>query len=668
MNFLFPQFLFGLFALSIPIIVHLFNFRRAKKLYFSNVQFLETVKQTSSSKLRIKHLLVLLARLLFVTFLVLAFAQPFIPGKEQGLSNKEVYLYLDNSLSMSNQVGGEVTAIDQAYNYLSTIIDLYPRDTRYKLLTNDFAPFSNTLKGKEEVQELTTEIGLSNISRSLDEVMGRLDMKSVGSANARDLYFVTDFQKSTLGSLQNFTDSANNYYVLPVQYPLVGNVYVDSVYLKDPFLTGDRGNELIVKIQNSGESDVTDLVVKFFMEDAQIATASVNLGPQSSAELSFDLSLEITGNQKCRLSFEEFPVAFDNDHYFILSRSERINVLEIKSEKAGDAITKVFGNEQLFNLSSYNANNLDYSAINQADLIVLNELQSINQTLLPAFDQYLAKRGDLFIVPHSEVDSISYQSLLSFLPFSIPELTERQKLASINPRNPYYEGIFEKANESFDMSEANSSLTWSPSAGDLINYRNGRPYLSRFDRLGTIYLVGSPLNDEFTGFHKHALFVPVMYRAGVLSKKSVNRLSFSLDESVISLKLDSLSGNVIYQLRRDSEEIIPNQRITGDQLILDLPKFILRSGFYELMGNGKIMAVLAFNNSKSESKLDQWTSEEEIKSVFSSVTNLDVFQFDDAKDFSIAMKERYEGINLWKYALVLALIFMLSEVLLLRFL
>ncbi len=32
------------------------------------------------------------------------------------------------------------------------------------------------------------------------------------------------------------------------------------------------------------------------------------------------------------------------------------------------------------------------------------------------------------------------------------------------------------------------------------------------------------------------------------------------------------------------------------------------------------------------------------------------------------MKERYEGVNLWKYALILALLFIFTEVLLLRFL
>src|SRR3954466_8318477 len=79
MHFIYPGFLFALFTLSIPVIVHLFNFRRFKKIYFTNVRFLREIKQDTQSKSRLRHLLILISRILAVTFLVLAFAQPYIP-------------------------------------------------------------------------------------------------------------------------------------------------------------------------------------------------------------------------------------------------------------------------------------------------------------------------------------------------------------------------------------------------------------------------------------------------------------------------------------------------------------------------------------------------------------------------------------------------------------
>ena len=68
MNFLFPTFLFGLSAIAIPIIIHLFNFRKYKKIYFTNVQFLKELKQESDSKSKLKEWIILLLRILAISF------------------------------------------------------------------------------------------------------------------------------------------------------------------------------------------------------------------------------------------------------------------------------------------------------------------------------------------------------------------------------------------------------------------------------------------------------------------------------------------------------------------------------------------------------------------------------------------------------------------------
>jgi hypothetical protein len=51
MQFLHPAFLFALGALAIPVIIHLFNFRRFKTVYFSNVSFLKEIKEETSSRI-----------------------------------------------------------------------------------------------------------------------------------------------------------------------------------------------------------------------------------------------------------------------------------------------------------------------------------------------------------------------------------------------------------------------------------------------------------------------------------------------------------------------------------------------------------------------------------------------------------------------------------------
>ncbi|MCX6185937.1 MAG: BatA domain-containing protein, partial [Bacteroidetes bacterium] len=79
MQFVYPGFLFALFAISIPIIIHLFNFRRYKKIVFSDIRFLKQVIEKNQKQQNIKNWLVLLCRILAISFLVIAFAQPYLP-------------------------------------------------------------------------------------------------------------------------------------------------------------------------------------------------------------------------------------------------------------------------------------------------------------------------------------------------------------------------------------------------------------------------------------------------------------------------------------------------------------------------------------------------------------------------------------------------------------
>ena len=127
MSFLYPGFLWALTVLSIPIIIHLFNFRKTTRIFFSNTRFLEQVRQETTQKRKLKQYLVLAARLLFLLFLVLAFTQPFLPAKEQLTTGRELTIYLDNSYSMLSQVGEKTRALDAGIRFSKEIASLFRR-------------------------------------------------------------------------------------------------------------------------------------------------------------------------------------------------------------------------------------------------------------------------------------------------------------------------------------------------------------------------------------------------------------------------------------------------------------------------------------------------------------------------------------------------------------
>ncbi|HEK21521.1 MAG TPA: hypothetical protein ENO28_13840, partial [Bacteroidetes bacterium] len=115
MHFLYPTFLWSLSALAIPVIIHLFSFRRYKKVYFTNVQFLQEVELQQSGRRNLRERLILISRLLMICFLVLAFAQPYIPGKDAPTAGKQqvISIFVDNSYSMQT-INKEGTLLGQA--------------------------------------------------------------------------------------------------------------------------------------------------------------------------------------------------------------------------------------------------------------------------------------------------------------------------------------------------------------------------------------------------------------------------------------------------------------------------------------------------------------------------------------------------------------------------
>ena len=103
MNFINPFYLFALSAASIPIIIHLLNLRKQKKIEFSTLFFLKEMQKTKIRNIKIKKWLLLLIRTLMIISVVFAFSRPTIKSVIPGFSlesRKSHIIMVDNSYSM----------------------------------------------------------------------------------------------------------------------------------------------------------------------------------------------------------------------------------------------------------------------------------------------------------------------------------------------------------------------------------------------------------------------------------------------------------------------------------------------------------------------------------------------------------------------------------------
>jgi hypothetical protein len=676
-NFLYPSFLFGFLAVSIPIAIHLFNLQKPVKILFPNVKFLKEVQQSTSNKLKLKHLLILLSRICFIIFLVLTFAQPFLLNKDSGnMKGKPfVSVYLDNSFSMQNELNQE-KAIDIGVKSIQQLTELFPGTTSFGFLTNDFEGKDQYFRNKDKLNERISEINYSNNYRLASAVLKRQHKDLLGqSAENKHVLWFSDFQKSTFGDLSSLKfDSTINYHFVPIQNPDISNVSVDSVWLSNPLVKAGENNTLEVNLFNSGNKEVRELSMKLYIDNIQVSSTVIDIKAGSFSKASFVFNISGEGQKKASIRFEDYPVIFDNEYFLTLNVSPKINVLHLY-DNGGANISNVYSNESIFEATNNRSGDFDYSKIANTNLIVFDGIKTISPALLKPLKDFIEQGGSLVVFPNKEADRKSYENFTLQFQLQNPEWVKpdtSQKIAyemmAPDFSNPFFNNIFEKKDSRMLMPYAFPVVKWGRRGVPLLRYKNSEIYLSSNPvGKGTIYLATAPLEEALTNIQRHSIFVPLMYKIAFNSIVSSERLSFSFQEPVVAVDLEEEKDqpNTVYHLEAKELSVIPAQWRTGGKLMLDLPYEQMRAGFYDLKSNGKIYKTVAVNYDKRESKMTCY-SVEELKEATKNYKNIKIYNPETSSQFADSFRQNNLGTPLWKYFLIGALLFLLIEILLIR--
>lgn len=680
MGFLFPTFLWGLLAVSVPLAIHLFNFRRTKKVLFTNVSFLKEIETRKSSFRRIKHLLILLARMLAIACLALAFAQPYLK-KDAGLVDFQGVksFYLDNSFSMQNEENNK-RFIDIATGSLDELLGIYNNLTSLQLVTNDFSPEDHNVFTASGLQDRITRMELTPASRTFREVYSRQkSMLGNASPGKGEMYWISDFQKSTAGDISKVEIDSNHHLTLiPVQAGAGRNIYVDSVWLQTPFLRQGQKNVLNVRIRSSGSEPVENLPVRLILNETQVSASSADIPANGAENVSFDFILGEEGYIRGVVSFDDFPVTFDNQYYFVLNASPVIRILNLHTGAAGlpDPVNRVYRNDSLFHVTNSNAENADVGQVSASDLVILNEIERLPPPLMSGIVDFVGKGGTLLVIPPGKPDVASYKVYLEQMGvFGLEQYSgDVVPLSEPDAGIPFFQDVFEaslKAGGQVNMPSAASVWQWARAGNTLLSLRNGHQFLSQVTvRRGKLYLLSAPLSIMGGSFSQHALFVPVMYKIAASSARA-EKTAYSFEDSAIEINVSEAGPNTVFKIRNGETEIIPIQRLTGNRLVLELPKKAelsgqaLEPGYFSLEANGKSESLLALNLGKAESELEYYSTEE-LRRQFAGRENITVFKNIEDSDLSEKFEKYSTGTRLWKYFLYAALAFLLAEILLVR--
>ena len=657
-NFLNSNVLWGLFAIAIPIIIHLFNLRRVKRVEFSNTSLLRRVKEESSAKRKPVELLILMSRVLGVVLLILTFARPVYKDAQNDLSLQgEVLLYLDNSFSLSVKDQGGQSAFDNAYNLSQDLVNAYPDGTIFRFIENAYSNSIATEFTKSSLTDNLTEVQQVGVDRSFEEISNRQKGQSISG----DVYLVSDFQNSQGLNLLS-ADTTSNYFLVPAMGSDYSNVFVDSVFLQNTFLSGSVTNLLKVRLRRNDRS-INQVNLKLYIDDRLSGTNQISFGDDLIMDYDFEIPLADQAINEIRISLDDPGLAFDNDYYLAINQLDKIRVLELYESNTPSFVSSLFDDNELFQFERGNSNALDNQQIESADFIIINQLSAYSNQLSNAIAGSIDNGKTVLVIPSEKIAAIE----LNRIGLSVVGDTRQRVVLDIpNYENPFFEGVFVENSQNLEMPDASILYRLVNEELSYLTFKNGRSFLSKVLSNGSLFFFASSFDESLTTFPNHALFVPVLYKLALGSKANLSNLYYSTDDETIVYPISGQNKNNIYALRRDDVSLIPDQRQEENRLIMEIPKDQISAGHYELVLNDIAIGTLAFNIPKEES--DIHSIDFDYLTELSTASNVTLLNNAGGQSVGEEIRSGIDGIPLWKYALLGALLFLFLEIILIRYL
>jgi len=646
MQFKNPEVLYFLALLIIPILVHLFQLQKFVKVPFTNVAFLQKLVQENRKSSRIKKWLILCTRMLLFSAILFAFSQPYFSNKNT-TKNQHTFIYLDNSLS-TNTEGEKGNLLQIA---AQEIIKNASKKDVYSLQTN--TDFYKDISYSELKYEL---LKVKNTSKKLkfNSIFLKINnlIKNKTNALSKNI-LISDYQANYSNEFTNVTPTFS---AIKLMASTKTNISIDSVFISN---RNTNNFTINVVVKNQGEAK-KNIPIAILNDTKLISKQSYSIKKDTLATVPFIIQNQANFLGKIQITYSD-TFSFDNTFYFSLNSSKKVNVLSIGNE--ANFLSKIYTEDE-FNFTQSSLQNVNYNSIQKQQLIILNELEQIPETLSKSILDFSNKGGSVVIIPNENSEIISYNSFLKNFADSKIEskILDTLKITTINYEHPLFKNVFQNKVSNFQYPNTQSHYSISSkNSSKIVSFENNLPFISQIKASkNAIYLFSSAINKNNSNFLNSPLIVPIFYNFGKMSFQH-SKLYYYLDaENKIDVETN-LEKDEILNFSNSESSFIPNQQTFQNKVTISTKEQPNNAGFYYILRKKDTIQTLAFNTPKEESllnfiDLNSLTETNDNISIFTSI--LDVFE---------NLNENNEVHWLWKWFLSLAIVSLLLEILILKF-
>lgn len=666
MGFVYPLFLIAGLCLLIPLLIHLFNLRRYRKMDFPSLRFLRSYMVQNKKMSKVQKKMLLIARMLCITFLVLAFAQPFWTGNAvKDRKNAAWVIYIDNSMSMELR-SGQQSLLDKAKAAAAEWLESSTGQSFY-VISNDALYQAQPLSKQEAIQAVN-KINLSPVTIDADQ-FGNVaqSLKETLFKQQIELVVFSDFQKNIWTSDEAVALGEG---IEIIGFPVhldddkISNVYIDTVYFLEAPVDPGQSIPLVTEIRKSGNK-AEEISVKVAMNDQNRSAKVLSFGEQDSL-ITDTTMIQLPGGKwnGIEVGFQSRALTAD-DAYFMTGRIATLtHVLIYNQGPANGFLSASFAAQNGVQPLQRPWSGQIENERNEYALIVLQGLTQLSTTQAEEIRKILDRGGSIAIFwgMNASIAQVN-EGLGRIAPIRITGLdTAMQQIVDLQSSHPLMRDVLKTIPDHIQLpySHYGYKMKAGITAGgqDLMRYRDGSPYISQYNiGPGKLYLFASPLHPDAGNLITSHLFAPIIQKMTVNSGSNHIYAAEMEQGQHIWVAGNTEDAKAVYKFSRDQTEYIPRQQSKGMGTTVFIPEQLNQAGIYHL-GNGQKSSEteVGINYSRRESEIIPATPEELKKTFgdrhFSLFNNLD-----QLKNFG----NTGNSFPFWKIAIAIALLLFIWE-------
>jgi len=667
MTFLSPSILWGMLAITIPIIIHLISLRHTRDTEFSTLRFIKSLKHETIRRLRIKQWLLVLLRTIAILCLILMFSRPLMTGtltsKLAGDIESRAVIIVDNSASMAVHTG-DGTLLDRAKSSLpailkglegETTVELYQTNPPRKLFSGSHEEGRSIMTGvKGIVQTNMTD----NLWTMIDSV---LQMVEASEPN-RECFIISDFQSAPSFTIDSLNPNSDWKYYCILQPKVENNISISEVSVLSQIKLPNHLVKLNTRVGNGGVTDKRNIPVELYLNDERVGQIVSQFEPSKFKDFMFQVYPGKTGiiNGKIVIPDDDFPMDNFRNFDLVIPNQIAVKVIGQSMEELfllDLALSAITGETELLLIDRDLSDDVERLFLSDIDILLLHNPTNLSNSAIEDLQRFLMNGGGLIWFVGNDLnqtDPVAWPSLLK-----LPELIKTRHLDGesffstliVDENHSLFtdlniNNMNEELPQVFGYNEVRLQMNHTP----LIKLNNGHPLLIESKAFGSSgFVFTSPLNLGWNDLSVKGLLVPLLHRMLILlgtKEFNVQPLLVGQDK-IIDIKGDNINAEWVLMTPMENEiKLIPDY--TNEKLLITQTSEL---GSYHVFADGNLFS--SFSTVLSPHELPSIRIEGEKLTESLGVEQARIIQH--TQHLESELKEIRYGRSIWRLLLFIAL-------------